>query len=222
MRTRAIARSRYTLQDRFWALLDADGVDQPEHVVVEDVVERAYVLFFEAFAQVFGRHEAALAVGQVAASAISEGDERGVRESDDVGFAIDVKFCVDGVGVTRGDTVPHMGEAALISLPGKLGSYVEGSDERAHRPGIGQRRLRYCVTFVLCGLRHSFASRSATGINPSATNSAFTRSVPGLGGACSARRKPSSCLTRRAKTTAKAERLAKPVKKTLPPVILSD
>src|ERR1700683_1691180 len=148
MRARAIARPRYKLQDRFCALLDADGVDQAEHVVVEHIVKRANVFFLQAFTQVFGGNEAAVAVGEVTSGAIAKRDERGVRESHHVRFAVDVEFCVDGVGVARRDAVPHVRKTAVVDLAGEFRGYVEDSDERAHGPAVGQRRLCDRVTFV--------------------------------------------------------------------------
>jgi len=87
---------------------------------MEDVVERTDVFFLESFAQIFCGNEAAFAVGEIAAGAVAEGDERGVRESDDVCDAVDVKLCVDGVGMARGDAVPHVGEAAFVDLSREL------------------------------------------------------------------------------------------------------
>jgi len=52
-------------------------------------------------------------------------------------FAVYEEFCVDGVGVTRGDAVPHVREAALIVLASQLGGHFKRADELAHGAVVG-------------------------------------------------------------------------------------
>jgi len=103
---------------------------------VGHVVERANIFFFEAFTQIFGGYKAGFAVGQVTSGLFSEFHEGGVGQSDDVGLAIHEKLRVDGIRVAGGDAIPHVREAALMSLTRQFGSHFEGADELAHGAGI--------------------------------------------------------------------------------------
>jgi hypothetical protein len=105
---------------------------------VRNVVERADIFFFEAFAQIFRGYEAGFAVGQVASGFFAEFYEGGVGQSNDVSLAIDKEFRVDGVRVAGGDAVPHVREAALVGLPRQFGNHFEGADELTHGAGIRQ------------------------------------------------------------------------------------
>jgi hypothetical protein len=65
-----------------------------------------------------------------------------------MGLAIDKKLRVNGVRMPRRNAIPHVREAALIRLPGQLGSYFEGADELAHRAGI--REYWACRHAISC------------------------------------------------------------------------
>src|ERR1700732_257953 len=114
------------------SLLDADSLDHSQHLVVEDVVERAFVLFLEAFAQIFRRDKARFAIGQVAASALAKRHEPGVRQAHHDRSTINKKLRVDGVSMPCRDSVPHVREAALVDFAGELGGHLESADKRAH------------------------------------------------------------------------------------------
>ena len=118
-------------------LLDSDLRDEAEDVVVEDVVEFALVFFLEAFAQEFRGDEAGFAIGQVATSFVAKRGECGVSEADDESAIFDEEFCVDSVGMARGDAVPHVRKAALIDFAGQLGNHFERANELAHCPVVG-------------------------------------------------------------------------------------
>ena len=120
-------------------LLNSDLLDQAQHVGFGDVVERSLVFFLEAFAQIFGGDEAGFAVGQIPAGALAKFHESGVRQPEDNGPAIDEKFRVDGIGVARGDAVPHVRKAAVVDDVSEFGWDVERADECAHRADIGDR-----------------------------------------------------------------------------------
>lgn len=89
---------------------------------MEDVVEFSFVLFLEVFAQIFGSDKAGFAVGQLASSFFAKRDEGGVRKANDecVALVIQKKFCVDGVGVARGDAIPHVRKPAVVNSAGEL------------------------------------------------------------------------------------------------------
>lgn len=98
--------------------LNSDLGNEAEDVVVEDIVEFAFVFLFEAFAQKFRRDEAGFAISEFAAGFFAKSDKRGVCEADDASVAviIEKEFSVNGVGVACGDAVPHVREAAVIDL----------------------------------------------------------------------------------------------------------
>src|SRR5437899_11080887 len=121
-----------------WELLDADQIDQAQHFTFRDVIERASIFFFEAFAQIFRGDKTCFAVGQVTPRLLAQFHERSMREPHHVRLAINKEFRVDGVRVPRGDAVPQMRKPALIGLPAQLRSHLKRADELAHRAGIGK------------------------------------------------------------------------------------
>ena len=109
-------------------LLNSDLRNQAQDGVVRDIVEFAFVFFLEAFAKKFGGDETGFAVGQVAAGLIAKRGECGVREADDERAVFYEKFCVDGVGMARGNAVPHVREAAAIVVAGEFRLDVKDAD----------------------------------------------------------------------------------------------
>jgi hypothetical protein len=103
-----------------------------------DVIERANVVFFEAFTEKFRGDVAGFAVGEVAIALGAERDESGVQQADDMGFAVDEKFGVDGISVAGGDAVPHVGKAAGVFVAGEAGFHFKFADELAHGSGVGE------------------------------------------------------------------------------------
>jgi hypothetical protein len=63
-----------------------------------------------------------------------------MRKTHDQSFPVDEEFCVDGVGVTRGDAVPHVREAARELLAAKLRSNFKRANELAHGAIVGEYR----------------------------------------------------------------------------------
>src|SRR3977135_847840 len=117
-------------------LLNTGLGDQAHHIVVRHVVERADILYLKPLAQILRGNEARFAVGQVAPCLFPKLHKRGMRQPDNMGFAIDKKLAVNRVCMSRCDAIPHMREAALIRLPSQFGSHFKGADELAHRTGI--------------------------------------------------------------------------------------
>src|SRR6266478_883454 len=117
-------------------LFYANLCDQAQNFALRHVVERAQIILFETLAQIFRGDKAGFAVGQVALALFTELHESGMCQSDDVRGAVHEKLGVDGVRVPRGDPVPHVREAALISLAAQLRGHFKGSDELAHGAGI--------------------------------------------------------------------------------------
>jgi hypothetical protein len=129
-------------------LLDDDLGDQAQDIVVSHVVEWPHIFFFEAFAQILGGDKTRFAVRQVTPSFIAELHERRVRQSHNMGLAIDKKLRVNRVRVACGDAVPQMRKAALIRLPAQFGSDFKRADELAHRAGIGKYwECRHALSF---------------------------------------------------------------------------
>src|SRR5882672_10572684 len=129
-------------------LLDADHLDQAQHFLVRHVVERAFVFFFEAFAQKFRGDETSFAVGEVTAALFTEFDESGIREADNAADSIHVELGVDGVAVAGGDGVPDVGEAAVINVAAQFRSHFKRADELVHGAGIREYRVsRHGILF---------------------------------------------------------------------------
>src|SRR6267143_4665403 len=68
-------------------------------------------------------------------------------------LAIDKELRVNRVCMARGNTVPHMREAALVCFPAQFGSDFESAYELAHRAGIRKHWA--------CHHAFSFAKRSS-------------------------------------------------------------
>src|SRR5689334_5813883 len=64
-------------------LLDADLGNETSHIFLGDVIELAFVFFFQAFAQIFRGNEARFTVAEVAAGPGAEFDERRVCQAND-------------------------------------------------------------------------------------------------------------------------------------------
>ena len=102
-----------------------------------NVVQGTLVLFFEAFAEIFGGDEAGFAISEVASVLFAKLHEGGVREANDAAVVVGGKFRVDGVAVAGGDAVPDVRELAVIDLAGKFGDHIKGADELIHSADIG-------------------------------------------------------------------------------------
>src|SRR3984893_10201578 len=142
---RAAARPWPSRRSRL--LPDAHLLDQPQNVVVCDVIQGSQIFLFEAFAQIFRGHKAGFAVRQVAPGLFPELHESRVRQPRNVRGTVDAEFRVDGVRVPRRDAVPHVRKTTLIGLPAQFGSRLKSADELAHRAGIGEHRAyRHAVS----------------------------------------------------------------------------
>lgn len=84
--------------------------------VVGDIVERAVVLLFQAFAQILRSNKTSFAVGEVASGFVAKFDEGGVGKTNDAAGAINVELGIDGVTVAGGNGVPDVGEAAIVDV----------------------------------------------------------------------------------------------------------
>jgi len=143
-------------EESLWQFLpDPNLLNQQRQLPLRNVIQRPLIFLLKTFAKVFRGYEAGLAIAQVAARARPELHKSGMRQAHNRGAPVDQEFRIHRIAVTRGNPIPKVREPNLIILPRQWRHHAKRADEFAHRPFVGNRRLRGCCGHF-CLVRFSF------------------------------------------------------------------